>query len=247
MHGHQEIALAVAAPAEAAAVLRGCGCPPRELDPGEPVRLAEGLSLVRLGVGPVPAAVHAARLLADHPSHGVVNLGVAGAYPGLDSGPDSRPGSGFPTVPLAVPLGGTVLATRSLLADHGALHADGFEDLAAMGFPPADDAGWEMPDSELSRRIRPLAHAEGPIATVGAVSGTDSAAAELARRTGAVAEAMEGAAVAFACYLARVPFAEVRVISNVVGDRGRYPWRLDEALMGLSSLSASLSRALIVR
>jgi futalosine hydrolase len=71
------------------------------------------------------------------------------------------------------------------------------------------------------------------IATVSTCSGTDAAATEIAHRTGAAAEAMEGAAVGLVAFRHKVAFAEVRVISNTTGDRSRQVWALEESLAEL--------------
>jgi futalosine hydrolase len=59
-------------------------------------------------------------------------------------------------------------------------------------------------------------------------------------RTGAVAEAMEGAAVALVAHRLRIPMAEVRVVSNTTGSRPRQVWDLKGALARLSDLAAAL-------
>jgi futalosine hydrolase len=41
---------------------------------------------------------------------------------------------------------------------------------------------------------------------------------------------MEGAAAAHVCALYGVPFLEVRGISNLVGDRDRQSWQVEEAV-----------------
>jgi futalosine hydrolase len=53
----------------------------------------------------------------------------------------------------------------------------------------------------------------------------------------AVAEDMEGFAVAFACALARVPCTIVRGISNAVGERDAERWRIPAALSAARTLA----------
>jgi len=48
-------------------------------------------------------------------------------------------------------------------------------------------------------------------------------------RTGGICENMEGAAIAQVCALYRIPFLELRGISNLVVDRNPQEWRLTEA------------------
>jgi nucleoside phosphorylase len=63
---------------------------------------------------------------------------------------------------------------------------------------------------------------------------------EIRVRTGALAEAMEGAAVGMVAARLGVAFAEVRVISNNTGDRGGQAWDLPGALAGLTRLIGRL-------
>lgn len=56
----------------------------------------------------------------------------------------------------------------------------------------------------------------------------------------AVAEDMEGFAVAMACSLARVPLQIVRGIVNRVGDRDSQTWRIDEAMSAAAEMATRL-------
>jgi futalosine hydrolase len=80
----------------------------------------------------------------------------------------------------------------------------------------------------------------GPLATVATCSGTDEAARAVARRTDALAEAMEGAAVVHAARRLGVPAIELRAISNMTGDRAAQQWDLSR---GLDALGEAARRA----
>jgi futalosine hydrolase len=45
---------------------------------------------------------------------------------------------------------------------------------------------------------------------------------------------MEGAAFAYACAISKVPYAQVRAVSNVVERRNRTAWQLDHAIRHLN-------------
>ncbi len=222
----RRILICVAAPRERDAVFDAVGVPQDAL-PGTITPLTEGVDSLVTGVGPTAAAVSAAVALARGGYGAVANLGIGGAYQGS-----------------GLKLGETVLSTRSVLAGEGRAEAERFVGLAAMGFGAFAGEDWRDTSRDLVGRLTPLADQLGPIATVSAASGSDELAARLAARTGAVAEAMEGAAIHLACERFGVPFAELRVISNVVGDRERHPWRLDEALERLGGLAAETVAAL---
>jgi futalosine hydrolase len=56
------------------------------------------------------------------------------------------------------------------------------------------------------------------------------------KRTGALVEAMEGAAAALVARRLGVPMAEVRVISNTTGDRKAQRWEMSDALATLAQV-----------
>jgi futalosine hydrolase len=179
--------------------------------------------LVLTGVGKANASAACARLL--NPSHaGVLNIGVAGALPGS-----------------GLSLGEILLSTRSVYADEGLLTPDAFIDCESMGFPLGPFAGNAIPiHAPWLPALSPLAARAGPIATVSTCSGTDTLAESVANRTGALAEAMEGAAIGHVAARLGVPFAEIRAISNSTGNRSRQVWDMSAALGALARLGAAL-------
>lgn len=70
----------------------------------------------------------------------------------------------------------------------------------------------------------------GPCVTSSRVTGVRSEAGEVAQRWAALAESMEGAAAAHVCALYRLPFVEIRGISNLVTDRDRDAWQVERAI-----------------
>ena len=84
----------------------------------------------------------------------------------------------------------------------------------------------------------------GPVAMVATRWGNDEGAREVAQRAGAVAEAMEGAAVVHAAYRLGVGALELRSISNMTGNHQQHVWRLVEALAALSSAVREMVRML---
>mgnify|MGYP002397437650 CR=1 FL=1 len=134
-------------------------------------------------------------------------------------------------------IGAAVAASSSVFADEGIETPDGFSDCDAMGFPLGEFSGSAPPtDPTLLARLAGGADLTATVATVSTCSGTDARARAVRARTGAAAEAMEGAAVGLAAHRLGVPFAELRVISNTTGDRPRQEWRIREALEALGAV-----------
>ncbi|WKU03827.1 futalosine hydrolase [Micromonospora sp. HUAS LYJ1] len=208
-----------AVPAEAEAVRAGL------TDPTVTVRA--------VGVGPAVAGAATARMLAlaeaaGRPYRAVVSAGIAGGFAGR------------------APVGGTVLASRTVAADLGAESPTGFIPVDELGMPPELLGGGPAIDVDpvllgALRTALPRA-VVGAVLTVSTVTGTAASTTALTERhPDAVAEAMEGYAVAVAAGQAGIPFAELRTVSNPVGPRDRDGWRMREAFTALTEAARALS------
>jgi futalosine hydrolase len=179
-------------------------------------RSAGAAGVVVAGIGRTNAAAATTEaLLGGDRFDAVINAGVAGALPGS-----------------GLRIGEPVVAGACAYMEEGLLTPQGFRDASALG-GLGDFCGNVVPvDGRLLARLRGLGHS-GIIATVATCSGTDDLASEVVRRTGAIAEAMEGAAVVHAARRLAVPAIELRVISNTTGRRDRQIWDLGKALHAL--------------
>ncbi len=169
------------------------------------------------GVGPATAAATTGYTLSTFAHAGVrpdlvLCAGIAGGLP-----------------PASV--GDIVVASSVVYADLGAVTGRGFSSAESLGF---GQNRYEI-EPLLAKGFAAIAGGHlGAILTVSTVTGTAAGAARLrVRHPDAVAEAMEGAAIAAAAEVAGVRFAEVRAISNLVGPRKRDAWRVPEALAAL--------------
>ncbi|MEM1423502.1 MAG: futalosine hydrolase [Planctomycetota bacterium] len=225
--------LAAAAPAEARAVAaRFTDAHTDAIDraahhPWRTLPLSDRLHLLVTGVGPACAAAAVAHTYRPDAHAGLCILGVAGALPDTN-----------------LSIADLVVATTIVDAHTGIRTNDGFQDTAQMGFPPlpALEHNTIAADHDALDTAALPAHTPAPIATVTTCSATDALARDVATRTAAACEAMEGfAAAATAKRLAPDrPVLELRVISNTTGDRARQEWDLPRALRALSDLARTL-------
>ncbi len=187
------------------------------------------------GIGPVNAALALGRALERHQPAGVVNLGVAGSFD-LD----------------AHPLGCARLVEREIWPEFGLLASgDCAADARGLGFALAntgagagetaifDSLAWDAP-VELSRMGLAGGWTCAASLTVSGVTADGARAAALKARFGAGLENMEGFALAYACRLAGLPFAELRTVSNAVGVRPPDGWDLPGALDALGAAARRL-------
>lgn len=166
------------------------------------------------GFGPVAAAARAASLIARHQPERVILAGIAGTF-------DS----------IALPVGTAAVFPSVVMHGIGVSVASGFVSAAALGFHHWPTAGRGPENSDELTVDAPVPPAAGQLLTccTGSTS-PEEARQRLEQYPGAVAEDMEGFAVALACRLAGVPLAIARGISNEVGDRDFERWQIPTAL-----------------
>jgi futalosine hydrolase len=210
------------------------------------------------GVGKVNAAATAAAALTSFRAGEVWNIGCAGAYGGsgleigdvlitencicADEGILRKEGP-MSTSSLEIPL---VLKDGQPFYDcfplDEALARRQIRALLPAGMFSADQSGGVRPDNlceaqcsssepgsgpEKKRRFRVR---YGPSLTVGMASGDIHTADSRFRSFRALAENMEGSAIAQTCLLLDVPFLEFRGISNMAGVRDKAKWDLGVAM-----------------
>lgn len=199
-------------------------------------RFDDHVDVVISGLGRVNAAGAVVQSLTRRRYGLVLNIGVAGALPGC-----------------GLTVGDAIVATESVFCEEGIELPGGAQDITGIGFALADppDAEWMRGNrvihdralvAALSERLPGPSH-QSVIATVARCSGADEAARRVARETGAVAEAMEGAAVALAARRMGAIPAEIRVISNSCGDRRHQKWDLPAALSKLDVIARALAES----
>lgn len=172
---------------------------------------APGREVLVSGVGKIAAATATALRLADGGLHAVISCGIAGAYPGSD-----------------LDVGDVVVAIEVAAIDEGLDDGERFTPFARPGMP-VPGAEWRATDPVLRSVLTVGGEVRsGRIATVSVCAGSARVAKER-EETGALCEAMEGAAVATVAARYALPFAEVRGISNHCGPRDGAPFDLAAA------------------
>ena len=170
--------------------------------------------LVTGGVGRSNAAAATTQaVLEEGPFELVISCGIAGALPES-----------------SLETGDILLASCCIYAEEGIVTPDGFDTMQRLGITLGDFEGNVVPVADYAMQALEGLFEEGPIATVATCSGTDHQAAMIAARTGARAEAMEGAAVVHAARRLGIPGLEIRSISNQTGNRQGQQWNIPAAL-----------------
>ncbi len=160
----------------------------------------------------------------------VLQLGIAGAYPGCE-----------------LPLGSVAVAASERDLDLGVGEDRGRLGLEAIGFELVPGTGVHNLIALRTGAAESVAsHLGAPLvdfATSDGVTASHAAALATAARYGVALESMEGFAAAQVALALGAAFVEVRAVSNRVGDRDKANWRLAEAVQ---AAAAAAHRALAV-
>jgi futalosine hydrolase len=140
---------------------------------------------------------------------------------------------------------GKVYAIRSeKIADLGAMDKQGFRDIFELGLEGPDQ--FPFSKGKLENPYRNLMDWSGlPLrdgVTVNLIQSADFSGFQ--RNPDPVVESMEGAALHYVCLMEKIPFLQIRSVSNVLGDRDKNRWKLAEAGQSLHNALISLIQKL---
>ena len=164
------------------------------------------------GVGMVATAAWTSRALIQSPYDLALNLGLCGTFDSF------------------IDLGTVVHVVSDRLAELGAEDGDHFLTLADLEL--SGESEFVNLDPPSNPELDSLPAVSG--ITVNTVHGSERTIAAIAARFDPQVESMEGAAFMSACQIHKVPFAQVRAVSNLVEPRNRDAWKISEAIHNLN-------------
>ena len=145
----------------------------------------------------------------------------------------------------SMPLGKTVLVKQDCFADLGIEEKENYIPVFrtaladANGFP--FEQGWLInPDENLKYASLPKLKA----ITVNKVSDSLLQRQQFISSFNADVESMEGAALHYVCLQEKIPFMQIRSVSNYVGERDKTKWKMKEAIENLNKELALLINGL---
>ena len=131
--------------------------------------------------------------------------------------------------------GEVVIIKQDAFGDIGVEEKEEFKTVFQLGFGDENkfpfDKGWLKNTNEILNNIQ-LKKVNG--ITVNKISDKKKQTKQLIKKFKAAVESMEGAAFHYVCLMEKVPFLQVRSISNKVGERDKKKWRIQEAIENLN-------------
>ncbi len=165
------------------------------------------------GVGPHAATCELTNQLHNHRYDLVIQAGVAGAFhhSGL------KPGD-------------VVVVKQDAFGDAGSFEQQKFLSLQQLGLTA--DKEWLINTNPL---LKKLSIPQVKSITISTLTDSEVYVNALHDKWGAEAESMEGAALHYVCEKKKMPYLQLRSISNYVGDRDKTKWLLATAINNLNN------------
>jgi futalosine hydrolase len=181
--------------------------------------------LAHLGIGKVNTAAGLALAIERLQPTAVIQFGIGGAY-----------------VNSFASIGVVMAATHDVHIDSGVRTSEGWQGMAHVGFPllTKNEETYHNifpTDKTLTQLfIDTLGLPTGIFATSETITGTFDESTTIQEQFDVFIESMEGAAAAQVCLTLNIPFAEVRGVSNIVGERNKRNWDIPKAVKRVNSV-----------
>ncbi len=169
------------------------------------------------GVGPVQAAYALSKSISNYRPALVIAAGIAGSF-----------SVKFPP--------GTVVAVRSeLFADTGVWEKQTFKDLFDLGLADPNEYPYRQGRLLYNLPLHPaLSIPQADACTVSQISTQRESIEMMKLKYNPGIESMEGAAYQYVCMMEKIPFLQIRSISNYVGIRDKSEWKMNESIQALN-------------
>lgn len=134
-------------------------------------------------------------------------------------------------------LGKTVVVKDEFMGDLGVEENNQFKDLFDLKLQAANEDPFvkkRLPNDWLNK-YNLLRLPEVSSVTVNEITTRQERIIQLQKKYNAQIESMEGAALHYVGMLTNTPFIQIRAISNIIGERDKEKWQMNQALTGLTT------------
>jgi len=133
------------------------------------------------------------------------------------------------------PPGSLVLVNKEVVGDLGVEENNEFKDVFDMGLPQITDpyTGKNLENNQvelLQQYNLPLVKS----VTVNEITTRPARIQQLQQKYQPVVESMEGAAFHYVALIEKIPYIQLRAVSNMVGERDKTKWKMKEAIATLN-------------
>ncbi|MBS1918944.1 MAG: futalosine hydrolase [Bacteroidetes bacterium] len=183
-----------------------------------------GVDVLISGIGLTATAYHLTKQIQFKKPDLVIQAGVAGCF-------DKK-----------IPLGSVVMVTQDTIADQSVIELKKLKTLFALKLVPQNQfpfqKGWLVnPHAPFIKN--------GRLRAVKAISVNQITTSKQMIRFyqtefHPAVESMEGAALHYVCLMEKIPFLQIRSISNYIGERDKKKWNMNESIFNLNKTLTGL-------
>lgn len=178
------------------------------------------------GVGATVTAYQLTKALYKNKYDLVIQAGIAGSFSN------------------EIILGEVVCVEKDCFADVGVWEKNHLFNIFDLELASPDDfpfqSGWLVNKHSLSFNFEIK---KASAITVNLLSDEKNVSEKLFQKYGAALETMEGAAFHYVCLQEKIPFLQLRGISNYVGERDKTKWKLKESINQMNKTLAAIYKA----
>lgn len=136
-----------------------------------------------------------------------------------------------------LPLGSVVLIKQDTIADESVVELKRLKTLFDLELVPQDNfpysKGWLINSNNTFIKKSGLKTVKG--ISVNQITSSKEMITFYKNKFNPVTESMEGAAMHFVCLMEKIPFLQLRSISNYIGERNKKKWNMNESIINLNN------------
>ncbi|MFN5422302.1 MAG: futalosine hydrolase [bacterium] len=189
------------------------------------------IRLLTTGVGSVASCFTFTDEIAKQSPDLIIQIGIAGSFSNDLS------------------IGSAVAVSHEIIADMGVIEADGYKNIFQLGLAQPDIFPYS--NGALVNTHHELFRMTGMKMVIGVTVNEITTQPEkislFSNEYGAEVESMEGAALHYVGIMKKIPFIQIRGISNSVGERDKSKWKINEAIASASDACIELINNLMTR
>jgi len=178
-----------------------------------------GIDILVTGIGLTSTTYHLVKQLQLKQPELVVQAGVAGCF-------DEQ-----------LPLGSVVIIKQDTIADESVVELKRLKTLFDLDLVPQDhfpySKGWLVNSNNTFIKRSGLKAVKG--ISVNQITSSKEMITFYKNEFKPVTESMEGAALHYVCLMEKIPFLQLRSVSNYIGERNKKKWNMNESIINLNN------------
>jgi len=176
------------------------------------------ISFVVTGIGMLATAINISKIIYEQQPDFIIQVGIAGCFD------------------VSIPLGKTVLVEEEFLGDLGVNENGKWKDVFDLGLIKSNTKPFKK-KGIINAKVKEFNCLDLPIVnsvTVNQISTDKTHIQHLIKKYNPCIETMEGAALHYVCNLHKIPYLQIRSISNYIGERDKAKWKIKLAIDNLN-------------